>query len=315
MIASLSLNPALDLATSTAKVVHTHKLRCAAPRLDPGGGGINVARVIQRLGGEAVALFTAGGHTGATLLELVRALGILHQPIPIAGVTRESLTVEESGSGVQYRFVMPGPAVTPPEQARCLEALSQLRPRPSCLVATGSLPPGVSSDFYATMAARARELGIRTILDTSGRALQASYAGLYLIKPSLSELESMLGARLPRAADRLAAAREILARGFCEIVVLSMGGEGALWATASEHEFLPPIPVKPRSAVGAGDSMVAAIALALSREMPLPQAVRFGMAAGAAAVMTPGTELCRREDVERLYASAYATDAPQERRS
>ena len=312
MIVALSLNPALDIATTTAKVFHTSKVRCEAPRIDPGGGGINVARVVQRLGGEVMAMFTAGGHTGAALLDCARALGLPHLPIGIAGDTRESFTVQEGETGLQYRFVMPGPELSPSEQGRCLEALAQLCPQPSYIVATGSLPPGAPDDFYATVCVKASELGVRTILDTSGRALSAKYSGLCLMKPSLSELEAIVGARLPTSADRLAAAHDILARGFCEVIVVSMGGQGALWATAEAHEFLAPIPVRPRSAVGAGDSMVAAITLALAKRMPVPQAVRFGMAAGAAAVMTPGTELCRREDVQRLYESTYGS--PLERR-
>jgi len=310
MIAALSLNPALDLTTSTAKVVHTSKLRCDPPRLDPGGGGINVARVVHTLGGEAVALLAVGGRTGAALLDLIQGLELPHVAIPIAGATRESVTVQEIESGRQYRFVMPGPALSSDELARCLHALVQVRPRPSHVVLTGSLPPGAPPDFYARACATARDLGIRTILDTSGAALRADYAGLYLMKPSLNELEALVGGALPTAAERLGAAREVLNRTSAEIVVVSLGAEGALWTTRDDHEFLSPIAVKALSAVGAGDSMVAALALGLAREMTLPQAVRFGMAAGAATVMTPGTELCRREDVERLYARAYSAPLP-----
>jgi 6-phosphofructokinase 2 len=266
--------------------------------------------VIRTLGGEAVALLAVGGHTGAALLDLVRSLNLPHLAIPIAGPTRESVTVQEIESGRQYRFVMPGPELSSDELARCLQALVQLSPRPSHVVLTGSLPPGAPPDFYARACATARDLGIRTILDTSGAALRADYAGLYLMKPSLSELEALVDAALPTAADRLGAAQEVLKRASAEIVVVSLGAEGALWATRDGHEFLPAIAVKPLSAIGAGDSMVAAIALGLAREMPLPQAVRFGVAAGAATVMTPATELCRREDVEQLYARAYSTPLP-----
>jgi 6-phosphofructokinase 2 len=313
MIACLSLNPALDLATSTAKVVPTSKLRCSPPRLDPGGGGLNVARVIQTLGGDAVALFPVGGHTGAKLVELVQGLELPHRAIPIAGATRESLTVEEGESGLQYRFVLPGPELTDEELARCADALTQLQPRPSHFVATGSLPPGAPADFYARICRTARELGMKTVLDTSGPALHAAYAGLSLMKPSLSELEEIAGARLATMAERIAAARDIVGRGSAEVVVVSLGGDGALWVTEDAHEHLPPIPVQPRSAVGAGDSMVAAITLGLANDMPLRDAVRFGMAAGAATVMTPGTELCRREDVESLYSSAYRDAVPNRR--
>ena len=305
MIACLTLNPALDVSTSTEEVVPTHKLRCSAARFDPGGGGINVARVVRTLGGDAVALFPAGGHTGAKLIELMQALELPHSAIAIAGGTRQSLTVDEGASGLQYRFVLPGPELSPGEQARCLDALAELRPRPSHLVASGSLPPGVASDFFARLCSRARDLGVKMSLDTSGPALRAAYRGLALMKPSLRELEALVGAHLETTAERVAAARGLVDRGVSELVVVSLGAQGAIWATRSGGEQLPPIPVEQRSAVGAGDSMVAAITLGLARGMPVGDAVRFGMAAGAATVMTPGTDLCRREDVERLLAAAY----------
>lgn len=309
MIASLTLNPALDVATSTAKVVPTSKLRCGPPKYDPGGGGINVARVILTLGGEAVAVFPAGGATGQRLVELVDAAGLPRRVVPTAGPTRMSFTVDEAASGQQYRFVMPGPELAPEEQECCLRTLGDLAPAPRFLVASGSLPPGVDQGFYGRICELAQAIGAKMILDTSGPALRASCRGVFLLKPNLRELEDMAGTALPGVEEQLAAARQLVADGKAQAVVISLGAEGALWANADEWERLPGIPVEARSAIGAGDSMVGAMALALARGWPMREAVRYGMAAGAAALLTPGTELCRREDVERLFASYAAASS------
>ena len=305
-IATLTLNPSLDISTMTDAVVPTHKLRCEAPRYDPGGGGINVARVVRILGGEAVAVFPAGGPAGQRLQDLLEADGVDCHAVPIAGLTRESFTVDDRRSGSQYRFVLPGPELTAIEQQRCLDQLSSLAPVPAYIVASGSRPPGVPPDVYARVARLARDIGARLILDTSGEALRQAGDGVYLIKPNLRELQDLVGRELRGDAEQVAAARALIARGLSEVVVLSLGADGAILVTADGHERYPAIDVPVSSAVGAGDSMVGAIALGLVRGLPLGAAVCFGMAAGAAALITPGTELCRREDVERIAAQMRA---------
>jgi len=147
----------------------------------------------------------------------------------------------------------------------------------------------------------AKKLGQRLILDTSGSALKKAGGGIYLLKPSLRELEDLSGREIRSKGDQERAARQIVEQGRSEIVVLSLGAEGALLATADGCERFAAIPVEAQSTVGAGDSMLAGIVLSLSRGLPLDEAIRFGMAAGAAALFGVGTELCRRADVERLY--------------
>ncbi|HVH74850.1 MAG TPA: 1-phosphofructokinase family hexose kinase [Stellaceae bacterium] len=301
-IVTLTMNPALDIATATERIVPTHKLRCATPRYDPGGGGINVARAIHALGGEVVAVMPLGGPSGAMIRQMLEAAGVPHRAIEIAGVTRESLAVEEHRSGKQYRFILPGPELSPRDQERCLDTLSALLVEAQSVVASGSLPPGVADDFYARVARLARRAGKRFFLDTSGPALAAA-GGVYLLKPSLSELEALTGRKIAAPAEEERAAREVVATGRAEIVVLSLGAQGALVTSAEGSERFAAIPVEAKSTVGAGDSMLAGIVLALSRGESLSEAVRFGMAAGAAALLGSGTELCRREDVERLNAA------------
>jgi 6-phosphofructokinase 2 len=297
------MNPALDESTSVPYVLPDRKLRCQPPVYEPGGGGINVARAIRKLGGEALACFPVAGPAGGLLTQLLDAEGVRYEALPVVQWIRENVNVLEEVSGRQFRFCMPGPTLGDAEWPRFLDWLRGLRPPPGFVVTSGSLPPGVPVDFYAQVAAAARGMRSRLVLDTSGAPLaRAADQGAYLLKPSLQEFQAMVG-RSDTDATRLAdLAAGVVARGWCEVLVLSLGAGGALWVTASERERLAAPTVRVRSSVGAGDSMVAGIVLSLARGRPLREAVRFGVAAGAAAVMNPGTALCRREDAERLVA-------------
>ncbi|WP_037565889.1 1-phosphofructokinase family hexose kinase [Sphingomonas sp. UNC305MFCol5.2] len=310
-IATLTMNPALDVTTSTATIKPGHKLRCAGPREDPGGGGINVARAIHALGGSAVALYPSGGASGARITGLLERAGVPVRTVAIAGTTRESFTVDEQTSGRQYRFVLPGPELSQGEQARCLELLAELQPRPRWLVASGSLPPGTPETFLLMLGGLCRSLDIELLLDSSGPALaRCASLDALLLKPSLSELEALVARSLPNEAEEEAAARSLIDRGFARAILVSLGARGALLATAGSATRFPAIPVSMRSTVGAGDSMLAAVTLALSRGWPLEQSVRLGIAAGAAALTAPGTSLASREDVERLFGGEIDGAAP-----
>jgi 6-phosphofructokinase 2 len=302
-IVTLTMNPAVDVNVSTDRVVPEHKLRCSAPRLDPGGGGINVARAIRELGGRALALYPAGGATGTLLRELVDATGIDHEPLPIDGRTRQNLTVSESATNGQYRFVVPGPDFRAVEWQQPLAGLAALAPPPRYVVASGSLPPAVPEDFYARVTSVARGIGARMILDSSGRALRCGIeGGVYLLKPNLRELGQLAGTELYNEAAHERTALALVTSGRAEVVVVSLGAAGVLLVTAERLERIraPVVPI--RSKIGAGDCTVAGIVFGLMLGDDVPLAVRRGVAAGTAAVTTPGTELCRREDVERLYA-------------
>lgn len=301
-IATLTMNPALDVTTSTANIKPGHKLRCVAPREDPGGGGINVARAIHALGGSAVALYPSGGAPGARITALLERVGVPVRAVPIAGTTRESFTVDEQATGRQYRFVLPGPELSRGEEACCLELLAELQPRPRWLVASGSLPPGTPETFLLMLGGLCRSLDIELLLDSSGPALaRCASLDAFLLKPSLSELEALVATSLTSEAGEEAAARSLIDRGFARAILVSLGARGALLVTATGATRFPAIPVSVRSTVGAGDSMLAAVTLALSRGWPLEQCVHLGIAAGAAALMAPGTSLASREDVERLF--------------
>lgn len=294
-------NPALDLSTSVDQLVEAHKMRCDAPEVHPGGGGINVARVLHRLGGDVLAVFPAGGSTGERLHRLVQAEGVPDLKLDIAGDTRESFTAHERQSGHEYRFVLPGPSLRPEEWQAALSCLRQLSPAPAWVISSGSLPPGVPDNGHAQIANVARALGARMVVDSSGAALaQALDAGVWLIKPSLRELSELTGAALDTPAAQRDAARRLIAQGRTQKVALSLGSEGAMLVTASQCLQASALDVPVRSSVGAGDSFLAALVWALDQQADLAQALATGVAAGAAAVSTSGTALCQAADITRL---------------
>jgi 6-phosphofructokinase 2 len=302
-ILTLTMNPALDLSIATDKVRDTHKLRCAAVQLHPGGGGINVARVLQRLGGDCLALYLAGGLNGQQLQLLLAEENVRAHCIAIAGETRENFTVHELSSGLDFRFVLPGPLVAAAEWQQCLDWVGALERFPPYLVLSGSLPPGVPDDFYARLARLAKARGSRVVLDSSGPALAAALdEGVYLVKPSLRELHDLTGRALGTEAQWREAARQMIQKGQAQIVALSLGDEGALLVTADQALRARSLPVTVKSTIGAGDSFVAGLVWALSRGAGLEEMFRYSMAAGAAAVLSAGTALCQAADVQRLYS-------------
>lgn len=301
-IVTLTMNPAIDLSSSVDRVVPDRKLRCKHPLSEPGGGGINVGRAIHKLGGEALVCYLAGGVTGEFLRELLDQEGVRQRVLPIKGWTRMNSAVLDESTRQQYRFIAPGPELSEGEWQACLNELAAIRPSPAYLVASGSLPPGVPEDFYARLARLARDFGSRFVVDTSGGALTSAVsAGAYLLKPSLGELSQLAGREIRSETQQLEVAQQVVQSGKCEVVLLSLGSEGALMVWAEGSARLRPPPVRVQSTVGAGDSMVGGFLLGLMRGQSLKDSFRLGVAAATAAVMNPGTQLCRREDTERLY--------------
>jgi 6-phosphofructokinase 2 len=302
MIVTLTVNPGVDASTSVDHVVPDNKLRCKAASYTAGGGGVNVSRAIKRLGGETLALYTSGGLYGKMLEQLLNEDGIKNEPIPIEGLTRENLIVVEDTSNHQFRFNMSGPQLKENEWKTCLDKLHSITPKPTYIVASGSLPPGVPLDFYARIATIAKKLDARLIVDTSGEALRlAAHFGVYLLKPNVRELKELTKQHVKNEQELKDAAMKVIEEGQSEVVVVSLGAGGALLVSKDgyEHFRSPIVPIV--SKVGAGDSMVAGIVLSLSQGKSLKDSVQFGVAAGAAAVMNPQRELCRRQDTEDLF--------------
>lgn len=300
-ILTLTLNPALDKNITVSKLVPEKKLQCTSVTIEPGGGGINVSRAIHKLGGTSEAVYLCGGFTGNEFSALLSAEQIKSVALPIQGATRENFMVVDAFTHFQYRFGMPGPAVNETEWQQALNHIQQ-QTGLDYIVASGSLPPGVPEDFFARLAVIAKEMNARLVVDTSGKALQeAVKVGLFLIKPNLGELSQLYGQETLTHDQALVAARTIINNGGCEIMVISMGAAGAMLVTKGEqYEVKPPV-VTVKSTVGAGDSMVGAMVLALSKGFLLEDVLRYGVSAGTAATMNYGTELCKKEDTERLF--------------
>jgi 6-phosphofructokinase 2 len=300
-VVTLTMNPAIDLSVSVERVTPFHKLRSSESRRDPGGGGINVARVMKRLGADVAAVYPAGGTLGQLLRYLVDQEGILQTTIPIAAETREDFTVNERATGHQYRFVLPGPHLGEPEWHACLSLFGALDARTRFVVCSGSLPPGVPDDFYSRIVEKTRRAGRKIIVDSSGAPLQAALeAGVYLVKPSLSELRDLLGAALDTQADQIKACRALIDKRRAEVIALTLGEQGALLVTLDRVLRAAALPIKLVSVVGAGDSFLGAMIWALASGHSLDEAFRYGVAAGSAALLVPGTELSQRQDIERL---------------
>jgi len=301
-IHTLTMNPAIDISTSVDRVTPIHKLRCASAQRDPGGGGINVARVIFRMGGNVTAIYPTGGATGQALHKLVTAEGIDSITNEISDETRLSFTALENETGEEYRFVLPGPAYSQSECRACLDTFTSLSDRPDFIVVSGSLSPGLPEDFYADIVHIMKARGTKVVLDTSGPALRAALReGLYLIKPNLRELRELTGAPLEDQVSWIAACQDLVSTGQAELVALTLGDKGALLVS---HDFVlraPALPIQPVSAVGAGDSFTGAMVWALANGAEIKNAFCYGVAAGSAALLTSGTGLCTRNDVERLY--------------
>ncbi|MCB1739205.1 MAG: 1-phosphofructokinase family hexose kinase [Gammaproteobacteria bacterium] len=300
-ILTLTLNPAVDITCATPRVLPDHKLRTSEEQYDPGGGGVNVARVVHDLGGEARALIMVGGATGLLYEELLGAHGVPYSAIPIRGRTRVAMNVHESDSGRAFRFVTPGPVLSAEEWQSVLDHLQHSEAE--WIVASGSLPRGVPEDFYARAAEIARRRGQHFVLDTSGPALaHALRKGIALAKPSRREFESLVGQPLADDAALEAAALKLVREHAAQMLVISLAGQGALLATAQGVHRLPALEVSVRSEVGAGDSFVAGMVLGLARGEAAERAFARGMAAGAAAVSSAGTAHPDPTLVEALLA-------------
>lgn len=301
-IVTLTLNPSIDGAAEAESVRPTHKIRTSNERYDPGGGGINVARVVAELGRPALPVYLAGGATGALLDQLLAARGFTPLRIAIADNTRISHAVFERSSGLEYRFVPQGPRVDAEEWRHCLETLEALDF--DHLVASGSRPPGLPEDCYAAVARLAASKGARLVLDTSGPALAAAMAGgaVYLAKPSLGEFQALTGLTLDGPAAAAEAARRFVTDHDVDMLAVTLGHGGAILATEAGTRHLAPPKVPVRSATGAGDSFLGGMVWALAEGRSAEDAFIVGVAAGTAAVLTPGTELCRRDDVWRMAA-------------
>jgi 6-phosphofructokinase 2 len=300
MILTVTLNPCIDKSSAVQKFEPESKLRCTELVNEPGGGGINVSKALKKLGAESVALFPAGGYNGNMLCGLLDAEGIPYHAVETHVETRENWIMLEAGNNHQYRFTFPGRSV---QETTIQTLIDHIRSfTPSYVVASGSLPPGLPDHFYGLIVKNAAAVGAKCIIDTSGPALEGLKGkGAYLIKPNIGELCKLLQVTSLADNEVVDAAQQIITDGYAQVVVVSMGPDGAWLLTQNEKHFAAAPRVEKKSTVGAGDSMVAGITYMLDKQRTLQEAISFGVACGSAATMNEGTQLFKREDAEKLF--------------
>ena len=301
-IITLTMNPVVDKDTSVAGIVPNKKLRCKAPAYYAGGGGINVSRALKNLGFESLCMYLSGGPMGIHLQQLISNNNIEQKVVPIEGWTRENLSVTDTNTQLQYRFVVPGPIVKKEEWKEVLTLLEEILQKDDFLVASGKLPPKMPTDFYVRVSKITDKKEAKLVLDTSGEALLPSMkANIFLMKPNLGELSTILHVASISAMELESLAKRLLEEISCKVLVVSLGAKGALWATKNEIEYIPAPTVHQKSTIGAGDSMVAGMVFSLTHGKSLGEAVKYGVACGTAATLHPGTQLCNKEDADKLY--------------
>ncbi|ULQ53816.1 1-phosphofructokinase family hexose kinase [Flavihumibacter fluvii] len=301
-LVTITFSPCIDKSVTVPVLLPEKKLHCTEPILEPGGGGINIARAINKLGYSATAIYPAGGCTGAQFSSI---LATEHVPVIVIESKYEmrvNLNVLNEATNLQYRFIMPGIELLPGEWQACLNAIDSIKD-PSYIIVSGSLPPGVPIDIFHQIAGIARQKKARLIVDTSREALlQLKDCGVFLLKPNLSELSMLAGRNEIHLEQIESVAREVIANGYCEMMVVSIGSTGAMLVTKDKVFRAIPPAVKIKGTVGAGDSMVAGLVISLNLGKSFEDTIRYAVACGTAACLNAGTALCNQQDVERLLS-------------
>ena len=300
-ILTITFNPSVDKCTKVEKLVSEQKMKCTTPTYEPGGGGINVARSIKKLGGEATALYLSGNQTGKLLTSLLKNENINTIEIQIKNSTRENFIAFDFSNNLQYRFGMPGPFVFEDEFNKTLYTINKIK-EIDFLVISGSIPEGIPASIFDILSNICKEKKSKLIIDTSGQALKGALVdGIYMLKLNMQELGTLLNNEGITMKDLPVIAKPILEKNNIEVIVISLGALGALLITKNKSmHFIPP-KVNVKSTVGAGDSMVGGIIYQLSKESTLLEAVQYGVACGTSATMNIGTELCNKVQADKIY--------------
>ncbi len=299
-IITITFAPSIDKSATVSAMIPDKKMRCSASNSEPGGGGINVARVINRLGGDVTAIFPSGGYTGMFFNHLLENEKVPFVSIQSKNETKENFVILDQATNKEYRFGMPSNALFENEWNDCLKAIENYN-NVDFIIASGSLPPGIPMDIYAQLSKISKTINAKFIVDTSGEALKnAVDEGVYLLKPNLEELGILLNIKDLKPDNIEVAARDLITKNKIEIVVVSLGANGAMLVTKDEVFTVKPPKVKVKSTVGAGDSMVAGIVFGLSNNLSLMECLQFGIACGTATTMNLGSALCEKKDVDKL---------------
>lgn len=301
-IVTVTLNPAVDRSGVVQELRPSEKLRCTNEHCHPGGGGINVARVLTRFNVDVIAVFPVGGYTGELLKSMIEAEKVRYSSIDVPGSTRENVSIRSNADGQQYRFVFPGAEMSIADIERCCDlALSHVA-RDSYIVISGSLPPGAPVDTYAKLATRASKIGAHVALDSSGAAfVQCLGPALSIFKLNEEELGNISGAPVYDRERCIAAARQLLAAG-PKMAAITRGAKGAILVTASEAWDAGAPLVHAISSIGAGDTFLAILIEALSRGQTPEVGLRHAVAAASAALLTEGTGLAWPEKMRSFIS-------------
>ena len=300
MIATLTLNPSLDRTVTVEELIMDEANRWTSLRRDPGGKGVNVSRVIHELGGKTVAYGFIGGIDGETLKHLLKQQGVTFDFTSIKGEIRSNFIIADLETCRQTRIDAPGPNIMRHELQKLVQKVRHISPKPDFLVFAGSVPPAVPDNIYRQLIDSAKSNGIKTVLDSDNKWLKEGIkAKPNVIKPNVHEAEELLETNLRSESAIVNALKLLVDRGI-EVAVISRGKQGLMAYDGDKIVKATPPEVEVRSTVGAGDSTIAGLVLKLNQGLGLEEACRWAVAAGTAATLTPGTELCRREDVEML---------------
>ncbi|MFJ2837960.1 MULTISPECIES: 1-phosphofructokinase family hexose kinase [Nocardia] len=311
-IATFTINPTVDLSLEVARLRPEGKSRARLRSIRGGGGGINVARGVRRLGGTALALHTAGREVGARLNRLLDDEGLAHLPVDIGEDTREALVIAERESASSYHVVPEGPTLSAAEERHCLDMITRTARHCDYFVLSGSATPGLSAEFSATVARTVADAGAALIADIAGSQLTTMLAErVFLVRLDRVEAAALIGRPISGYDDACAANALLLERGACEHAITTVGALGAVCSDSNGHRVIaaPHLPTPPRSDACAGDSLVAAITHQLAEGADVPLACELGVAAAAATVMLPGTDIFESATVDTLAARVRAVRA------
>lgn len=305
-VVTITFSPCIDKSFEVPALVPDIKLACSRPVFEPGGGGINVSRALKHLGTDSVAIYPCGGFSGRHFNQLLRQEEVKAMPVAAAHETRQNEVVIERSTGKEFRLGMPCPALTPAEWQACLDALKKIK-KIRYVIVSGSLPADPPPELWQEISDIARAKKAKLIIDSKINSPQAiAGLGVFLMKPNMHEFALLAGEEhlLPGAITF--AARKMIKAGIAEVFLVSLGAAGARLITGTTDLPVHAPHVDRRSTVGAGDSMLAGFIHYLDSGRSLAEATRYAVACGTAATMFTGTQLCRKEDADRLFKAAMS---------
>jgi len=310
MIYTVTLNPALDRTIWIDELQQEDVNRIHREENYAGGKGIDVSRMIQILGGDSIALGFLGGYTGLEIEGILLNEGIAHDFVRTSEETRTNIIIHETKNGKELKFSASGPEIQPAELGLLIQKIDSLKPSPSFVVISGSIPVGLNAGIYTQLTLAFEKLGARVVLDADGDALRKGIkATPYIIKPNVKELSRIIGSE-PKSKDEFVGASRKLLSGELEIVVLSAGSSG-LYVVQKDSAFrtIPP-EVEAVNTVGAGDAVVAGLVWGLETGVSLKDSAILGTACGTATVLSEGTAMGSRETIEKLLREIDIEEIP-----